>query len=155
VFGRRQDPAGAYAAVIPRWFQCLLDGKSCNIFGDGETSRDFTPVSNVVQANVLAATTAANATGEAFNVACGERLTLLQLHDAIAAVLLRRGAIPTVPSPAWQPFRPGDVRHSLADISKATETLGYEPGCTLAAGLEEAAEWYVEHCGVGPRRRAA
>ena len=155
VFGRRQDPNGAYAAVIPLWFRSLLKGESCRIFGDGETSRDFTHVSNVVQANVLAATTATNVTGEAFNVACGERLTLLQLHDAIGEVLLRRGAIPTVPSPVWQPFRPGDVRHSLADISKAAKLLGYEPGCTLATGLEEAAEWYVEHCGSAPGKQAA
>ena len=155
VFGRRQDPEGAYAAVIPRWFRCLLDGESCSIFGDGETSRDFTHVSNVVQANVLAATTTANVAGHAFNVACGDRLTLRKLHDAIAAVLLRRGTISTVPLPVWQPFRPGDVRHSLADILKATEFLGYEPGCTLTAGLEEAAEWYVEQCGVGLLTRAA
>lgn len=150
VFGRRQDPEGAYAAVIPRWFRSLIDGEACSIFGDGETSRDFTHVSHVVQANLLAATTVANVTGQVFNVACGDRLTLRQLHDAIASVLLLRGAISAVPPPTWLPFRAGDVRHSLADISKAKEMLGYEPDCTLAAGLEEAADWYVEHCGVRP-----
>ena len=146
VFGRRQDPEGAYAAVIPRWFRSLLAGQSCCIFGDGETSRDFTHVSNVVQANLLAATTMTNVAGQAFNVACGGQLTLRQLHDTIAAVILQRGAISTVPLPVWQPFRPGDVRHSLADITNARELLGYEPSCTLTEGLEEAADWYVYHC---------
>ena len=155
VFGRRQDPEGAYAAVIPRWFSSLLAGQSCSIFGDGETSRDFTHVNNVVQANVLAATTPADVTGQVFNVACGERLTLRQLHDSIAAVLLQRGAISSIPLPAWQPFRPGDIRHSLADISKATELLGYEPGCTLTAGLKEASEWYVDHYNAGNCKRVA
>ena len=155
VFGRRQDPEGAYAAVIPRWFRSLLAAQSCSIFGDGETSRDFTHVSNVVQANLLAATTMTNVAGQAFNVACGGQLTLRQLHDAIAAVLLRRGAISTAPAPNWESFRPGDVRHSLADISKARELLGYEPGRTLTEGLEEAAEWYMEHCAAGLRTQAA
>lgn len=155
VFGRRQDPEGAYAAVIPRWFRCLLDGKSCNIFGDGETSRDFTHVSNVVQANVLAATVSADVSGQAFNVACGVRLTLRRLHDAIATVLQRRGVLPIVPSPNWQPGRPGDVRHSLADISKAWQMLGYERTCLLLEGLEEAADWYIGHCANTPQSRAA
>ncbi len=155
VFGRRQDPAGAYAAVIPRWFRTLLSGESCNIFGDGETSRDFTHVSNVVQANLLAATTESDVAGQAFNVAFGGRLTLRQLHDAITAVLLRCGILSTVPPPIWQPFRAGDVRHSLADITKARELLGFEPLRTLTEGLEEAAEWYVEQYGVGLRSGAA
>ena len=146
VFGRRQDPEGAYAAVIPRWFRCMLDGDSCHIYGDGETSRDFTHVTNVVQANLLAATRIGDISAQAFNVACGERLTLRQLHDAIAAVLLRRRAIQTVPLPAWQPFRPGDIRHSLADISKARQLLGYEPTDALLEGLKEAADWYIGNC---------
>ena len=144
VFGRRQDPNGAYAAVIPRWFDSLIQGESCLIFGDGETSRDFTHVSNVVQANLLAATTSTDVAGQAFNVACGGRMTLRELHDSIATVLVQRGVLTAVPSPIWQPFRPGDVRHSLADISKAVEFLGYEPGYTLSVGLDEAADWYIE-----------
>ncbi len=155
VFGRRQDPNGAYAAVIPRWFRSLLHGESCRIFGDGETSRDFTHVSNVVQANLLAATTSADVAGRAFNVACGGRMTLRELHDSIAAVLVRRGVLASIPAPIWQPFRPGDVRHSLADISKARELLGYEPGCTLAAGLDEAAEWYIAQSAAEERRETA
>ena len=144
VFGRRQDPNGTYAAVIPRWFDSLIQGESCLIFGDGETSRDFTHVSNVVQANLLAATTSTDVAGQAFNVACGGRMTLRELHDSIATVLVQRGVLTAVPSPIWQPFRPGDVRHSLADISKAVEFLGYEPGYTLSVGLDEAADWYIE-----------
>jgi len=156
VFGRRQDPEGAYAAVIPCWFRSFLKGESCSIFGDGETSRDFTHVTNVVQANLLAATAPTEVSGEAFNVACGERLTLRQLHDSIAAVLIKRGTLASIPEPTWKPFRPGDIRHSLADISKARSILGYEPSCTLAQGLEEAADWYVEHCGgVTAKTRAA
>ncbi len=155
VFGRRQDPEGAYAAVIPRWFRCLTNGEPCSIFGDGETSRDFTHVTNVVQANVLAATASADVSGQAFNVACGVRLTLRQLHDAIATVLQRRGVLPIVPSPNWQPCRPGDVRHSLAEISKARQMLGYEPTCLLLEGLEEAADWYIGHCANTPQSRAA
>ena len=155
VFGRRQDPEGAYAAVIPRWFRCLTNGEPCSIFGDGETSRDFTHVTNVVQANVLAATASSDVGGQAFNVACGMRLTLRQLHDAIATVLQRRGVLPIVPSPIWQPGRPGDVRHSLADISKARQMLGYEPTCLLLEGLEEAADWYLGHCAGRPQSRVA
>ncbi|MBC8114513.1 MAG: SDR family oxidoreductase [Candidatus Saccharimonas sp.] len=154
VFGRRQDPNGAYAAVIPRWFRSLLNGESCRIFGDGETSRDFTHVSNVVQANLLAATTDSDIAGRAFNVACGGRMTLRELHDSIGAVLVKRGVLSTVPAPTWQPFRPGDVRHSLADISKAGEFLGYEPGLSLSAGLDEAAEWYIAQSANGQRMGA-
>ena len=154
VFGRRQDPNGAYAAVIPRWFDRLIQGESCRIFGDGETSRDFTHVSNVVQANLLAATTSTDVAGQAFNVACGGRMTLRELHDSIAAVLVQRGVLSAIPAPTWQPFRPGDVRHSLADISKAGEFLGYDPGCTLLAGLDEAADWYIAQSAAGLRTRA-
>jgi UDP-N-acetylglucosamine/UDP-N-acetylgalactosamine 4-epimerase len=153
VFGRRQDPEGAYAAVIPRWFRCMLNGESCSIFGDGETSRDFTHVSNVVQANLLAATTKTDVAGEAFNVACGGRLTLRELHDAIARTLIQRGTIPAIPSPVWKEFRPGDVRHSLADISKAHEMLGYVPATTINDGLSESVEWYISR--VTPHAEAA
>ena len=154
VFGRRQDPEGAYAAVIPCWFRCLLGGESCHIFGDGETSRDFTHVSNVVRANLLAATAMTDIAGQVFNVACGDRFTLRQLHDTIASVLLRRGVISAVPAPIWGPFRAGDIRHSFADISKADELLSYETGCTLAVGLEEAADWYVALCADRPQMTA-
>jgi UDP-N-acetylglucosamine 4-epimerase len=155
VFGSRQDPHGAYAAVIPRWFNSLLQGESCLIFGDGETSRDFTHVSNVVQANLLAATVGDDVAGQVLNVACGGRLTLRQLHNAIATVLLRRGAVSTLPLPNWLPFRPGDIRHSLADITKARQLLGYEPDCTLDEGLEESADWYLDHYNNIARRNAA
>lgn len=155
VFGRRQDPEGAYAAVIPRWFRALLNRESCNIFGDGETSRDFTHVSNVVQANLLAAISGADVSGQVVNIACGERLTLRQLHDAIASALLRKAAISAVRTPGMQPFRSGDIRHSLADITKARRLLGYDPGCLLAEGLEEATEWYAEYFGATRKNAAA
>ena len=143
VFGRREHPDGPYAAVIPRWSCSLLQGAPCTIFGDGESTRDFTPVANVVQANLLAATVDEGASGSVFNVACGVRTTLRELYDAIAAVLVRRGAIHVAPAPSNQGFRPGDVRHSLADISAARQQLGYEPSSSLDEALEEAAEWYA------------
>jgi UDP-N-acetylglucosamine 4-epimerase len=143
VFGRRQDPNGAYAAVIPRWVAALLAGRECVIHGDGETTRDFTYVENVVQANLLAALHPGAVTGEVYNVACGDRTTLndlfRHLRDGLAAYRPEIAAA----RPAYADFRPGDVRHSLADISKIRGKLGYEPTHTLAQGLAEALEWYA------------
>ena len=144
VFGRRQDPNGAYAAVIPRWASAIIDGKDVTINGDGETSRDFCYVSNAVQANILAATAKdSDAKGHVYNVAVGDRTSLNELYQLIKASLLICGV--TVDSKIeYSEFRPGDVRHSLASIDKAKSLLGYNPSHNVAQGLAEAMEWYHE-----------
>jgi UDP-N-acetylglucosamine/UDP-N-acetylgalactosamine 4-epimerase len=144
VFGRRQDPEGAYAAVIPKWVGTLLRGEACGINGDGETSRDFCYIDNVVQANVLAATVPdAAVAGEVFNVAVGGRTTLNDLFYLIRDGLARYRPELAPVVPEYESFRPGDVRHSQADITKAATQLGYAPTHTLAEGLSEALEWYA------------
>lgn len=148
VFGRRQDPDGPYAAVIPKWVETLLHGGRCVINGDGETSRDFCHVANVVQANILAALAADDAAGRVYNIAVGERTTLNELHGLIRDGLLR--ACPELTAlaerePEYGPFRQGDVRHSLADIAPAERLLGYVPTHTTARGLAETLPWYVAH----------
>lgn len=146
VFGRRQDPHGAYAAVIPKFAMSLIKRESPCINGDGSYSRDFTYVDNVVLANQLAAT-AQNpaALNTAYNVACGERLDLNQLFDTLRASLSEFDpAIGTV-TPVHGPTRAGDVPHSLADISKAKTLLGYEPAVCTSKGLQQAAKWYYEN----------
>lgn len=143
VFGPRQDPDGAYAAVIPRWIAAMIKNEPACINGDGETSRDFCYITNVVQANVLAAmTTNPAAVGQVYNVALGARTTLNELF-----AMLRAGLLPGCPHldtyrPEYHDFRPGDVRHSQADISKARALLGYAPTHTVAHGLSEAMAWY-------------
>jgi UDP-N-acetylglucosamine/UDP-N-acetylgalactosamine 4-epimerase len=149
VFGPRQDPNGAYAAVIPRWVQNLLTDHPCPIFGDGETSRDFCHVANVIQANLLAAVSAdAKATGQPYNIACGESTSLNTLF-----CLLRDGLAVYRPSikaaePRYEPFRPGDVRRSLANIAKARANLGYEPQYQIKEGLAETLPWYADSAGL-------
>jgi UDP-N-acetylglucosamine/UDP-N-acetylgalactosamine 4-epimerase len=143
VFGPRQDPDGAYAAVIPRWIASMLEGRECVVNGDGETSRDFCYVRNVVQANLRAAlTTDAEAIGRVYNVAVGQRTTLNELHAALAAAVEAARPGLRVAPPARAAFRAGDVRHSLADISLARRLLGYEPSHTLAAGRDETVAAY-------------
>ncbi|MCI5123094.1 MAG: NAD-dependent epimerase/dehydratase family protein, partial [Candidatus Electrothrix sp. AR5] len=146
IFGRRQDPNGAYAAVMPKWFSAILDGDNVYINGDGETSRDFCYIDNCVQANILAACARnADAVNQVYNVAFGERTTLNELFALIRdRVLALRPDLPK-PEPVYRDFRPGDVRHSLADIGKAKELLGYEPQYSVREGLDEAAEWYSRH----------
>lgn len=144
VFGPRQDPNGAYAAVIPRWAAAMLRGETCVINGDGQTSRDFCFVANAVQANLLAATTEQpEALDTVYNVAVGERTTLVQLHAALAEALRAVHPGLEVAAPRHAEFRTGDVRHSLADVSRARTRLGYEPSHTVALGLAEAAQWYA------------
>ncbi len=144
VFGPRQDPEGAYAAVVPRWTAALIRGDEVCINGTGETSRDFCYVANVVQANLLAATTTrAEALGEAYNIAVGQRTTLLQLFEALRSRLARRFPHLADARPVHGPFRAGDVMHSLADVEKARGLLGYAPSHTLELGLDEAIDWYV------------
>ena len=146
VFGPRQDPDGAYAAVIPKWIAALLRREPVQINGDGETSRDFCFVDNIVQANLLAAaTTDPTAIDQAYNIAVGERTTLNELFQFLQNGLRRLN--PTLPEqrPVYRDFRPGDVRHSLADISKARRLLGYEPVQRAREGLALAMEWYCRH----------
>jgi UDP-N-acetylglucosamine 4-epimerase len=143
VFGRRQDPEGPYAAVIPRWVASLLHDEPCRIHGDGETSRDFCHVSNAVAANLLAAVAPADATGEAYNIACNESTTLNALFALLREQLARYRAEVAKAKPIHDAFRPGDVRHSMADIEKARQRLGYEPITRVRAGLAEALEWYA------------
>lgn len=144
VLGPRQDPRGAYAAVIPRWIDAFRRGEVPRIFGDGETSRDFCPVSNVVQANVLAAFASEDASGQAFNVALGDRTNLNELFVMIRDGLVGLGVDCGGYEPVYEDFRPGDVRHSLADLSLAREVLGYEPIVGLAEGIQITLEWSME-----------
>lgn len=156
VFGPRQDPDGAYAAVIPKWIAALLGDEPVAINGDGETTRDFCYVANAVQANILAATVDDEASlNQIYNVAVGDSTSLNRLHD-----LLRDGLADHAPEaqtrPAiHRPFRAGDVRHSLADIGKAERFLGYAPSHDIEAGLAAAMPWYVAHTARSslPRRR--
>jgi UDP-N-acetylglucosamine 4-epimerase len=148
VFGPRQDPQGPYAAVIPRWVAAMLAGQPCVINGDGETSRDFCFVANVVQANLRAALVDDEAAiGEVYNVAVGGRTTLRELHAMLAAALQRLRPGLEVAPPQHAPFRAGDVRHSEADIGKAQRLLGYRPAFDLQGGLQESAPWFIAHCG--------
>ena len=142
VFGPRQDPNGAYAAVIPRWVAAILNHQPVSVFGDGETSRDFCFVDNAVQANILAAVAPESAAGQVYNVAVGERTTLNQLFSMIHDECERLG-FDVLSEQVYEDFRKGDVRHSLADISKARKLLDYEPTHSVRAGLEIAMPWYI------------
>jgi len=144
IFGQRQDPNGAYAAVIPKWVAALLNGEDVFINGDGETSRDFCYIKNAVQANILAATTDnEEAVNQIYNVAVGSKTTLNELFDLIQSKLMSRVSSLSKQTPTYRDFRSGDVRHSLADISKAEELLGYQPTHVIDKGLDEAMDWYV------------
>ncbi len=146
VFGRRQSPEGPYAAVIPIWVANLLTGKACVVNGDGQTSRDFCYIDNVLQANLLAATTdAPEAVNTVYNIAVGERVTLLDLYRLIRDRLQEARPDLRGVEPQFGPFRPGDVRHSQADITKAKRLLGYAPSHTVAQGLDAAIPWYSSH----------
>jgi UDP-N-acetylglucosamine 4-epimerase len=143
VFGSRQDPEGAYAAVIPRWVAAMLGGAPVVIHGDGETTRDFCHVSNVVQANLLAAMVAdPAAVGQVYNVAVGGRMSLNDLFGALRELLVERHRDLAIPEPIHEDFRPGDVRHSQADVTKARCLLGYEPTQDARSGLRLALPWY-------------
>jgi UDP-N-acetylglucosamine 4-epimerase len=142
IFGPRQNPAGGYAAVIPHWITALLRGEKCRINGDGGITRDFCPVGDVVQANLLAATTTrASASGEIFNVALGQRTTLERLYALIAE---RIGEVTGHAAPPVEmgKARAGDIPHSGADISKIVRELGFAPGADLTAALDETVRWY-------------
>ena len=143
VFGPRQDPDGAYAAVIPKWTASILKNETLFINGDGETSRDFCFVDNAVQANILAATNNESDNSEVVNVACNARTSLNELKDIIYASLVNSNSdIPKIET-EYREFRAGDVRHSQADISKAKNLMGYNPSHTIQQGIEVAMPWYL------------
>ena len=143
VFGKRQDPNGAYAAVIPKWTAAMIQGEDVFINGDGETSRDFCYIDNTVQANLLAATTTSpDARNQVYNVAVGDRTTLNELFEAIQSALNVAG-ISHSKAPIYREFRAGDVRHSQADVNKAKSLLGYQPVFVIKDGVAEAMPWYV------------
>jgi UDP-N-acetylglucosamine 4-epimerase len=140
VFGRRQDPNGAYAAVIPLWFKAVINNDAPYINGDGETSRDFCYIDNVVQMNVKSATTDnTNALNQVYNVACGDQTSLNQLFSYIRDIVNTDSLL----KPIYRDFRNGDVRHSLADITKAKDLIGYNPEYKILDGLKLARDWYV------------
>ncbi|HDO1316891.1 NAD-dependent epimerase/dehydratase family protein [Aeromonas veronii] len=142
VFGRRQDPCGAYAAVIPKWTAAMINGEVIYINGDGETSRDFCYIDNVVQMNLLAATALEESKNEVYNVAVGGRTTLNELFSAIK-LALSNNKIYLSQEPIYRDFRAGDVRHSQADVSKASLLLGYVPSHYILDGINEAMPWYI------------
>lgn len=142
VFGKRQNPDGAYAAVIPKWTAAMISGKEVLINGDGETSRDFCFIENTVQMNLLAATAANEAKDEVYNVALGDRTTLNQLFDTLKKTLLNND-VGYSSEPIYQDFRAGDVRHSQANIDKARNMLGYAPEYNINSGIAKAMPWYI------------
>jgi len=143
VFGARQDPEGAYAAVIPRWAEAMLDGRPIVIYGDGATTRDFCYVANVVQANLLAALSRdPDVVGQVFNIAVGGRMSLNELFATLRGLVSERHPDLVVPAPVYEGFRPGDILHSQADIGKARRLLGYDPTYDVGSGLREALPWY-------------
>lgn len=143
VFGKRQDPNGAYAAVIPKWTAAMIAGDDVFINGDGETSRDFCFIENTVQANILAATTQNDeAKNQIYNVAVGDRTTLNDLFNAIKAALNENGVIYTK-EPVYRDFRAGDVRHSQASVEKINNLLGYKPEFIISQGIDQAMPWYI------------
>jgi UDP-N-acetylglucosamine 4-epimerase len=144
VFGPRQNPNGAYAAVIPKWVSSLLKGETVFINGDGETSRDFTFIQNAIQANLLAATASQSALNQVYNMAVGDRTTLKQLFALVRDNLVPFG-VPATIEPEYRDFRAGDVRHSLADISKAQQLLGYQPAYKIDEGIAHSMCWYQSH----------
>lgn len=141
VFGKRQDPNGAYAAVIPKWTSNMIKNKPVIINGDGETSRDFCFIENTIQMNILAATASHNAKDQVYNVAVGDQTTLNVLYRSIRLCLEECG-VKVDSEPVYQDFRPGDVRHSQADITKAKMNLGYQPNYKIIDGLRQVMPWY-------------
>ncbi len=146
VFGQRQDPDGAYAAVIPKWTASMIKNEDVYINGDGETSRDFCFIENTVQMNILAATAGDEAKDNIYNVAVGDRTTLNDLYKSIQKAL-NDNSIEASTDPIYRDFRAGDVRHSQADITKAKTKLGYEPEFKILNGIAKAMPWYKEFLG--------
>jgi len=152
VFGPRQDPNGAYAAVIPKWISAMIQNQPVFINGDGSTSRDFCYVQNVVQANFLAATVqGSEAVHQQYNIAVGNQTSLNDLHEMIRQRLAAKFDHLRDFKPGYRDFRQGDIRHSQADTGKAHRLLGYEPTHTIAQGLDEALDWYVLNLSSGQK----
>ena len=143
VFGPRQDPNGAYAAVIPRWISSSINREKIYINGDGLTTRDFTYVENVVRANILAATCGEEFKNEIYNIATGKNISLNNLYEKIKILILKKG-YSIAENPIYLDFRKGDVTHSLADISKAASLIKYVPTIRVSDGLERTVEWYLK-----------
>ena len=144
VFGKHQNPNGGYAAVIPKWISSLIKGEDVYINGDGETSRDFCYIENTIQINLLAATSDnPEAVNQIYNVAVGDRTTLNELYENLCGSLAEQFPQLANAKPIYRDFRAGDVRHSLANISKAKELLGYVPQYSVGKGLEESMAWYT------------
>ena len=143
IFGKRQTPDGAYAAVIPKWTAAMIAGDEVFINGDGDTSRDFNFIENAVQANILAATASEEAKNQVYNVAVGGRTTLNTLFNALKDSLHTNG-IDYSQAPVYRDFREGDVRHSQADISKIKNSLGYDPQFDIVQGIRKTMPWYVQ-----------
>ncbi len=143
IFGKRQDPKGAYAAVIPIWYAALLKGDTVYINGDGETTRDFCHVDNVVQMNILAALAPQEACNKIYNVGLGEKTTLNELYGFIRDEVVPFNSDAASKEPAYREFRIGDIRHSQANVDRAKTLLGYEPTCSVSQGLHLAAQWYA------------
>ncbi len=143
VFGKRQDPSGTYAAVIPKWTSAIINGDEVFINGDGETTRDFCYIDNAVQMNILSAVADDSAKDEVYNVAFGDRTSLNDLFSALIEAL-NQNSIDIRTKPTYRDFRAGDVRHSLADISKAKKILGYHPLFNISQGIQKAIPWYVK-----------
>ena len=144
IFGKRQDPNGAYAAVIPKWVAAILGKNDVFINGDGETSRDFCYIDNTIQMNLLAATTDNNnATNQVYNVALNDRTSLNKIYQMIEDRLIKRTQGLERKDPIYRDFRVGDVRHSQANIDKAQELLDYQPKYMISEGMDKAMDWYV------------
>ena len=139
IFGRRQDPEGEYAAVLPRFIKLILSGKAPTINGDGKQSRDFTYIENVIEANFKACVAPSECAGEVYNIACGEREYLIDIYYGLTKVL------GVDIEPEFGPDRAGDIKHSNADISKAVELLGYEPEWSFEDGIKAAIQWYKKN----------
>tara|TARA_B110000305_G_scaffold106703_1_gene120018 strand:- start:876 stop:1916 length:1041 start_codon:yes stop_codon:yes gene_type:complete len=145
IFGKRQDPNGAYAAVIPKWAAAILNKEDVYINGDGETSRDFCYIDNTVQMNLLAATTNnEEATNQIYNVALNDRTTLNELYKIIEDRLIKKVQGLEKKKPKYRQFRSGDVRHSQASIDKAQKLLGYQPKFRISEGMDQAIDWYIK-----------
>lgn len=146
IFGKRQDPDGAYAAVIPKWVNAILNNEDIYINGDGETSRDFCYVDNTVQMNLLAATTQNDkATDQVYNVALNDKTSLNELHNMIQEMLIERVGGLKMKNPIYRDFRAGDVRHSQASIDKAKKLLDYQPNYKIIDGMEKVIDWYISN----------
>ena len=146
IFGKRQDPSGSYAAVIPKWVEAILNKKDIFINGDGETSRDFCYIDNTVQMNLLAAITDNNkAIDQVYNVAHNDRTSLNKLYKMIEERLIQKTQDLEKKAPIYRDFRMGDVRHSQANIDKAQVLLGYQPKYSISEGMDEAIDWYIKH----------